>query len=297
VGLSVSVADASTNEGDSGTTPLNFTLTLTQPAPTLVQVRLHTEDGTATVADGDYEALDQVVTFAAGDTEQKVGVIVRGDTRIEPNENFSVQLSDPSNGLSVARGDALGGILNDNAVQAEIFRIQGSGDSSPFAGQPVITRNNIVTSVGPAGFTMQTPDRRDDRDRMTSNGVYVFTGSAPKVAIGDAVDVHARVTEYYGLTELTQASVSVPSHGQRRPAPVVFGSNVPSTDPVHLSCGSTNFEYFEGMRILVFNGIVDRANQRYSSDSFAEVFVSAGGKRSLRSQGVPFGVTPSDIHS
>ena len=72
---------------------------------------------------------------------------------------------------------------------------------------------------------------------------------------------------------------------------------MPSTDPAHLSCGTTNFECFEGMRILVLNGIVDRANQRYSNDPFAEVFVSAGGTRSLRSPGVPFGTAPSDIHS
>ena len=118
-------------------------------------------------------------------------MIVHGDTRVEPDEDFAVHLSEPSDGLSIARGDAIGGILNDDAAQVEIFQIQGSGDSSPFVGQPVITRNNIVTSVGPAGFTMQTPDRRDDHDRLTSNGVYVFTGSAPQVAVGDAVDVRA----------------------------------------------------------------------------------------------------------
>ncbi|HET6804981.1 MAG TPA: endonuclease/exonuclease/phosphatase family protein [Frateuria sp.] len=161
----------------------------------------------------------------------------------------------------------------------------------------MITRGNIVTSVGPAGFTMQTPDSRDDRNRMTSNGVYVFTGGAPQVVTGDAVDVRGTVAEYYGLTELTRATVTVTGTGNRLPAPVIFGHTVPSADPEHLSCGMTNFECFEGMRILVLNGIVDRANQRYGKDPFAEVFVSANGTRSLRSPGVPFGSAPSDIHS
>ena len=298
VGLSVSVAAAAVPEGDGGTTALGFRLTLSKPAPAAgVQVRFTTADGAATVADGDYDALDQVVTFAAGDTAQTVTVTVHGDTRVEPDEDFAVHLSEPSNGLNIARGDAIGAILNDDAAEAEIFQIQGDGAASPFVGQPVITRNNIVTSVGPGGFTMQTPDRRDDHNRLTSNGVYVFTGAAPQVTVGDAVDVRATVAEYYGLTELTHALVSVDSSGHRLPRPVIFGRDVPSTDPAHLSCGTTNFECFEGMRILVLDGIVDRANQRYGNDPFAEVFVSADGTRSLRSQGVPFGTLPSDIHS
>ena len=297
VGLSVSVADAAVDEGDSGTSALVFTLSLSKPAPGPVQVRFTTADGAATVADGDYDALDEVVQFAAGDTARQVTVSVHGDTTVEPDQDLAVHLSDPSAGLTIARGDAVGGILNDDAALVDIFQIQGSGDASPFVGQPVITRGNIVTSVGPQGFTMQTPDSRDDRNRLTSNGVYVFTGGAPQVAVGEAVDARARVAEYYGLTELTGATVTVTSVGQPLPEPVAFGDKVPSTDPEHLSCGTTNFECFEGMRILVTRGIVDRGNQRYGSDPFAEVFVSANGVRSLRSQGVTFGNEPSDVHS
>ncbi len=297
VGLSVSVADAQTQEGDSGTAALTFALTLSKPAPVPVQVHVATVDGSATVASGDYGALDTTVNFATGDTVQTVVVNVHGDTVVEPDESFTLQLSDPSAGLRVAREAASGTILNDDAAQAEIFQIQGSGDSSPYVGQPVITDDNIVTSVGPAGFTMQTPDRRDDRNALTSNGIYVFTATAPSVQVGDAVDVRGKVAEYYGLTELTQPTVQRSSAGNALPRPVVFGGNVPSTDPAHLSCGSSNFECFEGMRILVLNGIVDRANQSFKNDPYAEVFVSANGTRSLRSQGVPFGTLPSDIHS
>ncbi|HET6804980.1 MAG TPA: lamin tail domain-containing protein [Frateuria sp.] len=131
VGLGVSVADAAMDEGDSGTTALVFTLTLSKPAPAPVQVRFTTADGAATVADGDYEALDEVVHFAAGDTTQQVSVTVYGDTTVEPDQDFAVHLSEPSAGLAIARADAIGGILNDDAAQAEIFQIQGSGDRSP----------------------------------------------------------------------------------------------------------------------------------------------------------------------
>ncbi len=70
-------------------------------------------------------------------------------------------------------------------VMAEIFEIQGSGFISPLANQTVITANNVVTAVASNGFAMQTPEARADADVETSNGIFVFTGSAPTVSVGD----------------------------------------------------------------------------------------------------------------
>ncbi|WP_113065368.1 lamin tail domain-containing protein [Oleiagrimonas sp. MCCC 1A03011] len=298
VGFSVSVADASVTEGNSGDRAIQFTLTLSEPAPTAgASVRVTTADDTATVADHDYDALDQVVSFAPGATTATVDVTVHGDTKVESDEDFFLRLSDASTGLSIGNGQAIGAILNDDIATVEIFDIQGSGSTSPYVGQKVRTLDNIVTAIGPNGFFIQTPDARDDHNRLTSNGVYVYTGSAPTVAVGDAVDVVARVSEYYDLTELSSATVTVDSHDNALPAAVVFDKNTPSSDPAHLSCGTTNFECFEGMRVTVAHGIVDRGNQSYSGDRYAEFFASAGGVRSLRSQGVPYGDQPSDVNS
>lgn len=298
VGFSVSVADAAVSEGDSGDTALTFTLTLSQPAPAGgAGVRATTYDDSATVADNDYAALDRVVNFAAGDTTATVSVTVHGDTTVEPDEDFFVRLSQPSAGLAIGDGEAVGGILNDDIATVEIFDIQGSGSSSPYEGQIVRTLDDIVTAVGPNGFFIQTPDARDDHDRMTSNGVYVYTGGMPTVAVGDAVDVQARVSEYYGLTELGSATVTVDSRGNALPRAIRFDRDTPSMDPDHLSCGDTNFECFEGMRVVVTDGVVDRGNQSYSTDRWAEFFASAGGIRSLRSPGVPYGTAPSDVNS
>ncbi|NII09122.1 lamin tail domain-containing protein [Oleiagrimonas sp. C23AA] len=297
LGLSVSVADAAVDEGDSGNTALTFTLKLTQPAPVGTQVHVATADDTATVADGDYDALDTTITFPTGATEATVTVNVHGDTTVEPDEDFTLTLSQPSAGLSIGRAQAIGGILNDDAALVEIWQIQGSGDASPLVGQPVRTEDNIVTGVGAAGFTMQTPDPRSDNNPLTSDGVYVYTGAKPSVSMGDAVDVKGRVDEYYGFTEITDAKISVTASGQALPKPVVFDRHTPSMDPAHLSCGDTNFECFESMRVAITRGIVDRGNQRYSGDDYAEVFASAGGIRSLRSKGVPYGDQPSDVNS
>lgn len=296
VGFRVSAADASISEGNTGQQQITFTLTLTQPAPASgASVHVHTVDDSATVADQDYLALDKTVTFASGATRATVSVTVNGDTTVEPDEDFLLELDQPSAGLTIADDEAVGAILNDDAAQVEIWQIQGNGATSPYIGQPVITRHNIVTAVGPQGFFMQTPNWRDDFNRMTSNGVYVYTGNPPTVTAGDSVDVTARVAEFYGMTELEDANVDVDGHGRRLPRAVVFNRHTPSHDPSRLSCGNTNFECFEGMRVRVWNGIADTGNLRFGSDHYAELYVSAGGTRSMREPGMLYGLPPSNV--
>ena len=72
------------------------------------------------------------------------------------------------------------------------------------------TEDNVVTAVGVDGFFMQTPTSRTDGDIDTSDGIFVFTGAAPAVAVGDLVDVLGQVVEFFGFTEFTAgATVTV----------------------------------------------------------------------------------------
>jgi uncharacterized protein len=175
-------------------------------------------------------------------------------------------------------------------VAAEIFQINGTGTSSPLFGKPVSTHANVVTAIGPQGFTMQTPDARDDNNPLTSNGVYVFTDSVPTVSVGDAVDVVAVVDSFYGLTELKNPAITVTAQHARLPRAVVFDQNTPSSDPNHLSCGATNFQCFMSMRVQIPRGMVNQGNKRFSDEPFAEVSITTNGSRSLRLPGVEFGV-------
>jgi hypothetical protein len=109
----VSVDDVTLAEGDEGFTPFTFTLTLDRAADEEVSVRAFTQNGTA-VAPGDFTAVDQMVTFPAGETVQTVTVQVKGDTTFEPDELFSLELAD-ADGLAIADGSGLGTIRNDDA--------------------------------------------------------------------------------------------------------------------------------------------------------------------------------------
>ena len=111
-----------------------------------------------------------------------------------------------------------------------IHTIQGATHISPYAGQSVRT-TGIVTAKSSNGFWMQDPS--PDADEATSEGIFVFTSSAPAVAVGDSVSVSARVQEFrpggasngnLTTTELASPTVSVLSTGNSLPAPVVMGT-------------------------------------------------------------------------
>ncbi|MDQ0841999.1 endonuclease/exonuclease/phosphatase family protein [Streptomyces sp. V1I6] len=125
------------------------------------------------------------------------------------------------------------------AAQVRIHDIQGSTRISPLAGKQVADVPGIVTGVrtyGSRGFWFQDPEA--DGDAATSEGVFVFTSSAPKVAVGDRVTVSGTVTEYVpggassgnqSLTEITKPTVTVVSSGNEVPAPVTVSAwSVPS---------------------------------------------------------------------
>jgi predicted extracellular nuclease len=111
-----------------------------------------------------------------------------------------------------------------------IHDVQGAAQQSPYVGKTVNAVPGVVTAVGSNGFWMQDPQA--DADPATSEGIFVFTGSAPTVAAGDAVTVTARVSEFrpggatnanLTTTELGSATVTVTASGQPLPAATLVG--------------------------------------------------------------------------
>jgi len=166
-------------------------------------------------------------------------------------------------------------------VAAAVSDIQGSGLSSPLEGGRVIT-TGVVTALAADGFFMQMPD---DGNPDTSDGIFVFTGGAPGVAVGDEVEVSGRVAEFFGFTEITGSpTVTVTGSGDL-PAAIVFDANTPSPDPLAPSC-AIEYECYEGMLVEISSGIVAASNQEFGPDPIAEVHVTAGPTRPFREPGV-----------
>src|SRR5205814_6829945 len=94
---SLSIDDVTHNEGNAGTTAYVFTVTKTGSTGLSASVAFQTVDGTATVADNDYQANSGTLSFAANETTKEITVLVNGDTRFEADETFTVHLSNAAN--------------------------------------------------------------------------------------------------------------------------------------------------------------------------------------------------------
>ncbi len=100
-------------EGSDGlTTPFAFTIALSRAMSTSLQVAYATNDGSAT-APADYAPTELTVTFAPGETQKVVTIPIVADRALEPNENFSVTLSD-TGGLIATVGEATAIIVDDD---------------------------------------------------------------------------------------------------------------------------------------------------------------------------------------
>lgn len=142
------------------------------------------------------------------------------------------------------------------AADVPIHDVQGAGAESPLAGQTVTT-TGIVTALRTNGFYLQAPDAEADADPTTSEGVLVFTSSAPPAvaAVGSRVRVTGRVVEYRPsadpasppLTEIGgSVSVALLSAGYPLPAPALLNSaDLSPAGP------AGRLERYEGMRVHV----------------------------------------------
>jgi hypothetical protein len=110
---SLTIGDVSLAEGNSGTKAFVFVIQLSTASGTATKVTFRTTDGTATVAGNDYAAAAATVTIPAGATSKAITVYVTGDTLLEPDETFLVNLTEPAN-ATIADAQAVGTIVNDD---------------------------------------------------------------------------------------------------------------------------------------------------------------------------------------
>jgi len=228
-GVYLSINDVAVAEGNSGTTLATFTVSLSAPAPVGgVTFDIATQDHTATTADNDYLARALTAqTIPEGSQFYLFQVTIVGDTRIEPNETFFVNVTNVVGAL-LNDGQGIGTILSDDVLH--VHAIQGAGHISPFNGQAVAAVPGIVTAVRSSGFYMQDPE--PDADDATSEGIFVYTGTTPTVSVGDFVWVSGVVNEFrpagdannLTMTEIALPTIVVQSSGNALPAPIIVGT-------------------------------------------------------------------------
>jgi uncharacterized repeat protein (TIGR01451 family) len=141
----VSIADASVTESNSGTTTASFPVVLSTPAVGTVSVVYATADGSAT-AGSDYVTTSGTVTFVNGESSKTVNVTVNGDTVHEGDETFLVNLSDPSS-ATIGDGTAVGRIIDDDGTGPDVALTKQASAAQVTVGDTV-TFTILAQNVG-----------------------------------------------------------------------------------------------------------------------------------------------------
>ena len=177
----ITIGDVSVVEGDNGTVDAIFTVSLSEISSADVTVDYDTSDLSAT-AGVDYNAVSDSLTIQAGLLSGAITVQVVGDTEFEPDETFTLTLSNPQGG-SFASGttlDATGSIENDDTAGVPGLLFQESFEGTL-----------QYTTVGEGNLTVaQFWEVRQASDPLLSlnlsgeDGTFVFGGRSLSTNFG-----------------------------------------------------------------------------------------------------------------
>jgi len=153
-----------------------------------------------------------------------------------------------------------------------IYTIQGSGSQSPLKDQTVST-GGVVTKLMSNGFYLQDPN--GDGNPATSDGIFVFTSTAPTVTVGQMISLTAKVAEFNTgasaqsaanpVTQLTTVSgLSVQSSGHA----------ITPTEVDLTQLGAEGLEPYEGMLVKLTGPLM--VQQNFFLGRYGQLTVSGG---------------------
>ncbi len=272
----LTINDISANEGDSGTTSFDFTVSLSGPAGAGgVTFDIATADGTATVADNDYAANTLTgQSIPEGSSSYTFSVVVNGDATEEADETFFVNVTSVT-GATVTDDQGQGTILNEDTnfcalAYTPVYQIQGSGSSAAITGN--ITTQGVVVgdfegTASASGFYLQ--DATGDGNTATSDGIFVFTGSANTVSAGEVVRVSGYARERFNQTTING------SNSNTSPVTDIINCGTGSVTPVDVTmpfASLTEPERFEGMLVRFPQSLV--IAEYFNYDRFGEIVLA-----------------------
>jgi predicted extracellular nuclease len=287
--LSIAAASADKAEGNAGTTDFTFTVTRANgEGEAGATWTLSAPGGTDDFAG----PLSGTVAFAAGETQQTITIAVAGDTLIEPDEAFTVTLSDPTGGAVIGTATATGTIRNDDVEVVRISTVQGTGAASALVGRTVTVEAIVVGDFqnGDAdgrrnlnGFYLQEEDADADADALTSEGIFVFQNALPgDVAVGDRVLVTGTVRENFGHTEIFATGITVVSSGNAAPTAAEILLPAAGTTLSQNGDIEPDLEAYEGMLVTLPQTLT--VTEQFQLDRFNEIKLVAGDRPSQFTQ-------------
>lgn len=210
--VNVSIADVSVNEGNDNQVNAAFTISLDTASFQAVRVDFATANDTANA--DDYEPTNGTIVFNPGETQKTVNIAIQGDTDIEFDETFFVNLSNPTN-ATIAKSQGTGTILNDD--QPVVLRQISINNVNLVEGNS--GQSNVVFNVQLNAASTETVqvnyatanNTANSNDYTPTNGTLTFnpgeTTRTISVAVkGDGI-VEPNETFFVDLTTPTNATI------------------------------------------------------------------------------------------
>jgi hypothetical protein len=206
---SISISDVTVGEGDNGTSPANFVLSLSVPSGQNLSVRVTTGSGTAQTG-LDFQSVNQIITFSPGETTKTVPVQVIGDLLVEGSETFLVSLTNASN-VTISDSIGFGTIIDDDAL---VLLTESNSNHA-------ITLDSVTTTRDPFRVTNTHNFSSDQQTRIMlfATGLKLMMGEGASSVTAQAEDSQGNVypleVEFVGKVPsydwLTQVVVKLPT--------------------------------------------------------------------------------------
>ncbi len=256
----LSINDVTQSEGNAGTVNFTFTASLSSPAgPGGVSFNIATADGTATAASGDYVAKSLTTqTIPQGNSTYQFTVQVNGDTAVELNETFVVNVSNLT-GATPGDIQGQGTITNDDTSGRTNFALTANGG--------VATASSTYSANYPASAT-NNGDRKGLGWGQSTGG---WSDGTQGTYSSDVAQVN-----FDGFKYLSEVDVYTLRDNYHR-------TDEPTLDEIFNTAndsgqGITHFEvqYWNGsVWVTVPGGLVDNNNKVWRRFQFPEVVASA----------------------
>ncbi|MBL7781939.1 MAG: choice-of-anchor D domain-containing protein [Saprospiraceae bacterium] len=208
----VTINDVSIAEGNSGTTNLVFTATLTNAASGAFTVNYATANNTATTANSDYVSASGMLNFAGTNGETKtITVVLNGDVTSETDETFFVNLTNASNiNVRIFDAQGIGTIQNDDSgasfsiAATNAVKLEGNSGTTPFFF--TVSRSGDASGSNSVNYTVAgsggNPANTADFGGAFPSGTVTFTPleTSKQVQINVSGDVTDETDEGFSVT-------------------------------------------------------------------------------------------------
>jgi hypothetical protein len=168
-------------EGNSGTTQASFLVRLSNPTSQTVTLDYATSNDDAT-AGSDYIAASGSLTFAPGESEKSIIVLVNGDTVDEQAERFFLDITNVQNAtIAVSRANAF--IFDDDG--------------------PTISISDVTIAEGDSGTSLATFTLTLSAPSVESISVRATTASGTATAVSDFITFNQNLLIPFGTVTRT----------------------------------------------------------------------------------------------